>query len=178
MIRYLLTLGAFLLATNTAQASLGYTMTAAPERGIRSAATSQEKITQLLLQGQGDHVKLGTLWHGLEWLLDRHCGATPCKVVLGGRKIGPDLGYGPAFYHTPEDVKRLAKLLATIDPAQLAASFDAAAMDKANIYPNDWAEQERNGQAPLKKLQDAFVQLRDLFQRSADAGLAVAYVLN
>ncbi|MYN01455.1 DUF1877 family protein [Pseudoduganella sp. DS3] len=178
MIRQLLTLAAFLLAANTAQAALGYTITAAPDRSIKKAADSREKISQLLLQGQGDHVKLGKLWHGLEWLLDRHCGATPCIVVLGGRKIGPDLGYGPAFFYTPEEVRRLAKRMAAIDPADLAASFDAAAMDQASVYPNDWVEQERSGEAPLKKLQDAFVQLRALFQRSADAGLAVAYVLN
>ncbi|XLZ72850.1 DUF1877 family protein [Massilia sp. SR12] len=178
MIRYLPTLAALLLVVNTAQAALGYTLTATPERAIKKAADNPEKITQMLLQGQGDHVQLGALWHGLEWLLDRHCGATPCSVVLGGRKIGPDLGYGPAFFYTPDEVKRLARRMASIDPAQLAANFDAAAMDQANVYPNDWVEQERNGEAPQKKLQDAFIQLRSLFQRSADAGLSVAYVLH
>ena len=66
-------------------------------------------------------------------------------------------------------MKRIATQLAAIDPAQLAAYFDAKAMDKASIYPSDWVEQERNGTAPAQLLQDAFVRPRDFFQRSADA---------
>lgn len=177
MIRYLLTMATLLLASTAAHASLVYAATAAPEAKIKAAAASKQKITELLMHGQGDHVELDKLWHGLEWLLDRHCGASPCKVVLGGRKIGPDLGYGPAFYYTPEEVKRIASQLAAIEPAQLAASFDAKAMDQANIYPSDWVEWERSGDKPLEMLQDAFVELRELFQRSAKAGHAVAYVL-
>ncbi|WP_374579914.1 YfbM family protein [Pseudoduganella sp.] len=177
MMRRLLTAAALWLACSAAQASLAYAITAAPEARIKAAGASKEKLSELLLRGQDDHVQLDKLWHGLEWLLGRHCGATACQIIMGGRKVGPDLGYGPAFYYTAEEVKRIARQLAAIDPAQLAAHFDATAMDKASIYPSDWVERERSGTAPARLLQDAFVRLRDFFQRSADAGHAVAYVL-
>jgi hypothetical protein len=118
----------------------------------------------------GQELDIAKSWHGVHFLL---CGvpqeAPPPlgDAVLGGTEIGPDLGYGPARYVEPHQVRAVADALHAIPPAAFAERFDAAGLQEHEIYPGVWSETEKEW------LQDAYSQLRDFYADAAEKGLAV-----
>lgn len=164
------------LAALPARGAMVYHLAAAPEARIQSAVRSAETLREFLYSGTGGGLYLDREWHGLHWLLARDAGSTPdplSRVVIGGREVGPKLGYGRARFFPPDEVRQIAGQLAGIDYEQLRRNYDAAAMDAAEIYPGGWAEAERRGEEPFDHLVLAFSRLRDFYQRAAAAGHAV-----
>jgi hypothetical protein len=77
-------------------------------------------------------------WHVLHYLLTGEAEEAPPPLgnaILGGTEIGGDLGYGPARFLSPQQVREVAAALATISKVDLAKRFDLDAMIKAHIYP-------------------------------------------
>lgn len=85
-----------------------------------------------------DGLSLEKSWHVLHYLLTGEADeASPPlgNAILGGKEIGDDLGYGPARFLTPQQVREVAAALALISKNDLAARFDLKAMKAARIYP-------------------------------------------
>ena len=75
-------------------------------------------------------------WHSLHYLLtgEVEAAAPPLgNTILGGKEIGEDVGYGPARFLTPQQVKEVALALAAVTPEDLAGRFDLDAMQAHNI---------------------------------------------
>ena len=75
-------------------------------------------------------------WHGIHYLLTGRTdeGSEPLSLaVMGGTEIGEDVGYGPARFLEPEQVRRIAAWLP--DDTVFKSRFDPQAMEKAKIYP-------------------------------------------
>lgn len=88
----------------------------------------------------GDETKVLNLeksWHTLHYLLTGT--AEPInsglgRAILGGKEIGPDLGYGPARLLTSAEVRDVAAALTNVSTEDLAKRFDLATMKAAEIY--------------------------------------------
>jgi len=105
---------------------------------------------------------------------DPWAGETPlCNVVLGGTEIGDDIGYGPARYITAEDVKAVASALDGITPDQLAKRYDSASLQKNEVYPGIWEEDDA-----VDYLTSWYGRLRDYYLDAAAKGNAMLKYLN
>jgi hypothetical protein len=88
-------------------------------------------------------VSVEKMWHALHWLLTGSIsgGEEPrALTLLGGREIGPDLGYGPARILSSEQVRVVSRALDELPFDEVFAEFDAEEMTRANVYPNVWDE--------------------------------------
>lgn len=118
-------------------------------------------------------------WHGLHYLLTGGAqgGEAPLAWATTGvpdQAAGPDHGYGPAHYLTPEQVAEVATALGGVTRADLEARFDPAAMSRAHVYPDIW---EAEGQTALAWLCEAFYPLRGFYRDASADGAAVAVVM-
>lgn len=84
----------------------------------------------------GTELEIGKSWHGIQFLLESR--PLPYDIVLGGTEIGEDLGYGPARYLTPPQVKEASSALEGLDKSELQRQFNPAAFEAADIYPGGW----------------------------------------
>ena len=113
-------------------------------------------------------------WHGLHFLLTGDAWSTRGpygQVILGGKNIGPDLGYGPARVLTAAQVKEIASKLRALSEDELKRRYDPEKMTEAQIYPEIiW---KREGQAALLWLLEGYRQLLAFCVRAAAEGNAV-----
>ena len=114
-------------------------------------------------------LRIDKSWHGIHFLLTGSAwgGKRPLSnAVMGGQEFGPDLGYGPARYLTPDQVKEVAAALDEITSATLRDRFNPKAMTKAEIYT--WHEDE--GEEGLEYFLEYYAQVRAYFQQAARKG--------
>lgn len=116
-------------------------------------------------------------WHGIHFLLtgDPWEGTLPlANAVLGGETLGDeDLGYGPARFLTPEEVVELAEALEGQPREKLAAGYDPAALEAAEIYPEGIWEPEA-----LDYLLNYYDELVEFYRQAAARGDAVILYLS
>ncbi len=82
-------------------------------------------------------LSLDKAWHGIHFLLTGTIEEAPPPLgdaILGGTEIGEDLGYGPARYLTPEQVREVAQALAGISTEEFARRFDLQKIRQAGVY--------------------------------------------
>lgn len=123
-------------------------------------------------RSEGDFCDIDKSWQTIHYLISGEVweGASPqAQVVLGGTEIGDDLGYGPARYHDPEQVKHLANSISDIDSRELARRFDPEAMQRHCIYSfsAEYATDE------LELAQDYFEELKNFYSSAANRGDAI-----
>jgi len=119
-------------------------------RAMNLDPSEQEKVRAEILKelaaaGGGFHdgpdengLNLEKSWHVLHYLLTGKAEDAPPPLgnaILGGHEIGGDLGYGPARFLAPDEVRGVAAALATVSKEDLAARFDLDAMIAMHIYP-------------------------------------------
>lgn len=127
---------------------------------------------------QANHLEIDKAWHAIHYMLN--CSSWEGKgslsmVILGGVEIGDDAGYGPARYLTPSQVKAIAEELAAVNPQAFSASYNPAALDAAEVYPQIW---ERDGADGLEYVLHYFIQLSSFYQSAAERGDAALIYLN
>ncbi len=139
-------------------------------------------VTSLLYPEDGEeqtnHLEIDKAWHAIHYTLNGSTweGEGPlAMVILGGEEIGDDVGYGPARYLTPVQVKVVAEALAAVTPQVFSANFSPAALDAAEIYPQIW---ERNGGDGLEYVLHYYKQLSSFYQSAAERGDAALVYLN
>lgn len=126
------------------------------------------------------HLDIDKAWHGIQFLLNGSAweGESPLyNVVLGGTVLGDeDLGYGPARYLTPEEVRETYLALEQISADDFRARYDPRAMTKAEIYPEIvW---ERDGDDALQYLVDYYVLVVEFFKEATRLGHAMLLYIN
>jgi hypothetical protein len=87
--------------------------------------------------GSEEGLTLEKSWHCLHYLLTGTAWETDNvlgKAILGGAEIEPDMGYGPARYLEPNEVKKVAKALKKVSKKDLVSRFNLAAMKAAKVY--------------------------------------------
>lgn len=132
-----------------------------------------------LFEGDEEHersVDLDKAWHGLHWLLTGSSEDTSdvvSQAILGGEPIGEDHGYGPPRLLSAADVRGVAEHLRAIDLEALRARMDPVAMERADLYPGIWGEEDLFDDfvAP------AYEQLRSFYLAAAAADESVIQLL-
>ncbi|MCW7537951.1 YfbM family protein [Aquabacterium sp. A7-Y] len=153
------------------------------------AAVSEAKLTELRADpdavadflfteaedgGPAEALDIDKTWHGLHFLLtgESYGGEGPLAwAIMGGEPIGEDVGYGPARYLEPQQVREVAAALAPITVQALNARYDPAAFEKADIYPTGIWRSE--GQGAFDYLAEWYEDLVAFYARAAERGDAV-----
>ncbi len=100
-------------------------------------------------------LKLEKSWHTLHYLLTGSAEPVDTclgRAILGGTEVGPDLGYGPARFLLPEEVRQVAEALAQLSQEDLVPRFNLSAMESANIYACDSVEDLELAQAYFERM--------------------------
>ena len=121
-----------------------------------------------------ESLSLDKSWHSLHYLLTGSAletNSTLGKTILGGKEIGPDIGYGLARYLEPLEVKEVAKALTKISKDDLARRFDLKAMVAAKIYAC-------HDEGELKLAQHYFTQVVSYYGEAAGRGDAMLLYLD
>jgi len=126
-----------------------------------------------------NHLDIDKSWHGIHFLLtgDTWSGEPPlAHVILGGIAIGDDIGYGPARYLTPDEVRVIAQALAGVTREQLEKRYLPATLEKAEIYPTGIWEAEGND--ALEYLLQYYEPLVGFYRDAAARGDAIIQYIN
>ncbi|MGG1554980.1 YfbM family protein [Paenibacillus ferrarius] len=95
---------------------------------------------------ESNSLDIDKAWHAIHFLLNESAweGQHPFfNVILGGTKLGDDLGYGPARYLTSEEVKEVALSLSSLSENEIRNRFNPEKMKESDIYPSiEWSEQD------------------------------------
>lgn len=119
--------------------------------------------------GESNELDLEKSWHALHYLLTGRPDEAPPPLgnaILGGTEIGEDIGYGPARFLSPVQVREVAAALASISTEELARRFNLEAMVRANVYPV-------RDESELELAQQYFERLSRFYAHAAAAGNAM-----
>ena len=124
------------------------------------------------------HIDLDKAWHAIHFLLNGQTweGTGPLyDAVLGGEVLGrEDVGYGPARFLTPEEVKVTATALDEVSVSDLVGRFDARQLNENDIYPQHWTGEDID----LRYITDNFVRLVRFFRLAARLDDAMLLYIN
>ena len=121
-----------------------------------------------------DGLSLEKSWHTLHYLLTGSAGEVGSilgKTILGGKEIGPDVGYGPARYLDASEVSEVAKALKKVSDKDLVKRFNLKAMMAAKVYAC-------GGGSDLKLAQRYFSQVDSYYAAAAERGDAMLLYLD
>ena len=120
------------------------------------------------------HSDVYRYWHGIQFLLSRHRPDTPAARWLDlGRPIHTGDDSLPADrLITSADVATLESALRDVAPDDLAAHYDAGAMDAANVYPGTWQAWEEEFD-PLGQVLEHYFFLQQFVAQCAQAQAAL-----
>jgi hypothetical protein len=113
------------------------------DRGAESNAlerirTMMQPLREAGAFGEDPNVlELEKSWHTLHYLLSGSAEPTDSplgRAILGGKEIGPDLGYGAARLLSAAEVREIASALAQVSPEDLTRRFDLDKMIASKIY--------------------------------------------
>lgn len=140
--------------------------------GVRDREAEAEIAAQGITPSDfGEPVCILKAWHGLHFLL---AGTTSEQIegagsaVLGGEELGDDLGYGPVRVLGEDQVAAIAAALELVTPEVLLDTYDAEAMEAAQIYPGGWGESENRDW-----LVEALQEVREYYLRARDSRMAM-----
>ena len=119
-------------------------------------------------------------WDGIIFLLtgnsSRNLGTNILgKVLLGSGTIDENqiIGYGPARYLLPEEVKTLNNKIKILNPDDLKFRYDPAKMILEDVYPAIW--QEENA---FDYIKEYFIELQSFYQHASWANEAIVIIIS
>jgi hypothetical protein len=110
-------------------------------------------------------------WHVLHYLLcgEAYQGEAPADTLLSGDEIGPDMGYGPARYVTPDETLAFSEFLLPLDYDTLTSKIDLNRMRSLHVYlVSKTSEQDRA--FLIEYVRPHFISLKDYIARAAADG--------
>jgi hypothetical protein len=125
-----------------------------------------------------NHIDLDKSWHAIHFTLNGKAweGDEPLFLtILGGTEIGEDVGYGPARYLRPEQVKAVAAALTGISPENFVARFNPSELVAAEIYPEIWTDEDDDGSEYVSSY---YSDLREFYRAASERGDAMLIYLN
>ncbi len=100
-------------------------------------AGNEEARRQIVSFGPFEPVlSLEKSWHILHYLFTGHAGAAsaPGDLLLTGKDLGEDVGYGPARLHEPAAAQTFSAFLHALDEDRLYSRINLAEMDRMHVY--------------------------------------------
>ncbi len=127
------------------------------------------------IEDSEDFLDIDKSWHGIHFLLtgDVWEGAPPERdVILGGEALGEDVGYGPARFLSTEEVKNVHNYLSTLESNTLKENYNPEELEKNEIYPNGWGEEDYD------YLAGYFEDLKKFYEKASNENKMVIQYLN
>jgi hypothetical protein len=118
-------------------------------------------------------ISLEKSWHMLHYLFTGHVGTghAPGDLLLSGKELGEDAGYGPARLHDERKTSEFSRFLEGQDLARLRARTDFDAMNRAGVlYGSREPGDEALHQMLHEEIAIYFQLLRDYVRAMADKG--------
>ena len=149
------------------------------ESELKSLLEDPETVSDLIYEDLEDRtIDIDKSWHAIHFTLnqDQWGGAEPfINVILGGTPVSEeDVGYGPARYLTPKQVKVVADALNEFGKSKFVSNFDSDKLNSNDIYPSIW-----DGTAEtLDYVKEYFQVVCDTYAESAKSGKAMLLFLN
>jgi hypothetical protein len=115
-----------------------------------------------------ERLQLHKMWHALHYMLTGTVWSTEGplgQAILGGKDIGPDVGYGPARVLAPEQVRASSEALAKVSVADFRSRFAPSTMEAADIYPSGIWVREKD--TILDELTPLFENLAAFYRHAA-----------
>lgn len=179
-ILYITSLFVTLLLTisSPVHASMRFTLVMVTPEQFTEIKSNEEALSKVIFDSKPDaSLQVDKAWHGVHYLLTGkayEAEGTLGQVILGGTEFGPDLGYGPAHYLTPQQVEEISAALGNVSIEQFKSRYDPKVMMKAEIYPTVW---DREGNEGLNWLVDSLQQLIKFYNRAASQKKGVVLAL-
>jgi hypothetical protein len=148
-------------------------------RGLIEPAEPVTPVARGLEKPRAAALDIGKEWHGLHFLL---CGTArkargPLGMtILGGRALGPNLGYGRARVLEAAHVTLVAEALDSCRIPDLRRRFDPPAMARQRVHPpGAWRDLDdpNDKRLALRGLLAAFIAVRSYYRKAAAAGNAM-----
>ena len=121
-----------------------------------------------------EQLDIDKAWQGVHFLLTGEPysnDSSLAKAIFGGTEVGDDLGFGPARYLTPEEVKEVAAALRDVSKEDLVQRYVPSAFEEANVYPTGIWESESD--VAFDYLLHAFESMLTFYESIAARGDAV-----
>ena len=116
-------------------------------------------------------------WDGIQYLLtgkgvaDFQSPPTVLgRAIFSEQLLDPDqdLGYGPAHFLNPEQVKETAKALISQNPLEMIGKADPKEMERMAVYPGFWTQE-----GTMEYLQDGLIALCAFYMTAAEQNEAI-----
>lgn len=153
------------------------------ESYLQDSSRLETLLDAILEDRTAEAFTIGKSFDGLSYLLtgkssEQISEAKPplSLAIFGGQKIDPDqdLGYGPAGFLTPDQVKEVNAALAPITRANLEKNYDAGKMEELGIYPGGWEDKGTS----LEWLGKELINLQSFYADAAAKGMAVVMLIS
>lgn len=134
-------------------------------------ASIDDFVNSIEAYDSGRAIDLDKQWHGVHFMLTGSAGATnsPLSLIIGGfEEVGPDNGYGAAWFVPKASIAKFDRALAIVTDEQLAAQYDPAAMVDEQVYLADMFQEE--GAEALQFLLEDIARLRTFVAEAAASG--------
>ena len=132
---------------------------------------------------KGYRLDLDKSWDALNYLLTGHTldtieEAEPplSDIIFSGQILDDDqdMGYGPAQFLQPQQVKIIYRALTGIAVSDIREKYDAGVMNEKNVYPASWKDNTED----KNYITDSFEDLKAFYEDAAAEGQAVISYLN
>ena len=130
-----------------------------------------QKGRVLAQDGIRSRLSLEQAWHGVHFLMCETADKAPAPLgnaVLGGSEVGPDEGFGPVRFLTPDQVVNVATAITELRAADLRRRWNPGALSDAQVYPGAWDDEDS-----LEWMINAFTELREFYVHAGENGSAV-----
>jgi hypothetical protein len=124
-----------------------------------------------------NYLYIDKTWHCIHFLLTGKVwdkGGILGNVIMGGEEIGDDLGYGPARYLSPIEVKETSDALELVKESDLKSKFNPDEIMKKEIYPF----YSRCDNEDLDYVLPCFQDLKRFYKNCAENGNAMLIYIN
>lgn len=149
------------------------------ESELNSLLNNPETISDLIYEVPEERIiDIDKSWHAIHFTLnqDQWGGSEPLiNVILGGTPVSEeDVGYGPARYLTPSQVKSVAIALEEFGESKFVSNFNSDKLTSNDIYPSIWDDSPET----LEYVKDYYKVVCDTYVKSANSEQAMLLFLN
>jgi hypothetical protein len=130
------------------------------------------------IEESGNQLDLDKSWDAINFLLTGHSldtieTAEPplSQIIFSGQIIDEDqdMGYGPAQYLKPEQVREINTALSKVSILDFRQKYNAGKMNEKGVYPQAWQDDEDE----KDYLCDNFENLKAFYEKASQEGQAI-----
>ncbi|KNY25514.1 YfbM family protein [Pseudobacteroides cellulosolvens] len=144
--------------------------------GIISGKIGISEILYNTEHSDDEYLDIDKSWHAIHYILCGQCwdGELPYfNAVLGGTIINDeDIGYGPARYLTPSEIKEVHEAIKNITEDEFKNKFDCKELVANDIYPQFSSNDD------VDYVWSYFTMVQNIFEKASQNGKYMLLYIN